>query len=1121
MSFKFKASLLAFVLINLLSVANADSINDYEFAEKLFMNGYTSLAVKKYEMALNKGKVAAKNKDNVYLTLFKSYETLANNTSGSKQAKFKTKAKEYFNKIENKDSPEIKLEIVKSSLAGLRKIQSKIELSNNTAKEDQKLKADEKARLIKDARGLFSEVATVADKIRLDAREWIVKYDELDPREQKKQAKKKAKTQQMEGTSNLQFGEACVLYANIAGSEDADVRKWLQKMAKNYQEFISEYYGTAYAIIGGIYLGEVSVLLKKFKDDYDEEVDGIELGLSNFSDAIAGLEEMPNQYKKFKNNWLITAYTKQAMALNQVGKVDEALAALEDLFNWNDIDAFSPKRQANEHNRLMGAWQFKCKILRKQYDDGDKAKLNVLHQAVTKAFVVTQKNSSPWHPNFKFMKGKLPEGNVELDINGKFLKAKDLYYKTFKTEDSKTKYDLYLKASSLFKDVLGLSIADGKDKMIEFYPESAYRLGGCYVNMGNYLLGLATYLRAVDLFPSDKYSKKSHPKIYDFVRDCAKNAKIAASKRFKIGGKKRFDQSLYEMTLKIMSEKFPEEGGNPDYWLGILKESVDDFSGAKKDFAKVESNNDLYLMAQYHIVYCDYRVFKAKENKEKAEYDSIIKKFEKIISLASTLPKKRDDEEEKAYNRKIERIKKAKESSVDRIAKLLYDSEQFDRAIAMYRKQFKETVDAKEKKTVLSKIIIANYKLEKQNELESDIALFEKLKTYEGFSQDDKNESLANYYKMQANFVSKDLKALGTNRTDEQKAQAVKFMERIGDLYFKAVKLDKEKDIGLLTSSIGLFLQNKSTAEKALDALNLYFKWNPDKPEIDQWHRELIGQKKDKWDQKIGSYIGVIKVNAVKAKYEEFLDYLFDEQDYSKMSISNVQKTRKATGDMPRNYNKAIKAFEELNKLKKKDRSFEKEVLPQLSKFFIKLKSAKNYYDMRYKQAECYSILDKYDQAAEVYRNIALYFVEYPSIRIELAKSEFAQSNYEKAKGLFKELISVVPSPLQGGSYDPLDYFTLLLWKSQTDYKMLKNKDDPVEVLEIWKYMRSRLYLDTRYLKLEEKRLKELKISINSLGKHENLIAKLKELAEGKILSVVKKGSSSLKDDTWSKLVGK
>ena len=134
------------------------------------------------------------------------------------------------------------------------------------------------------------------------------------------------------------FGEACVVYANSLGHKEKKVREWLIRMAKNYEEFISNNYGELPSVIGNIYLGEVFILLEKFKDDYGD-VNGIEKGIETFEDAIAGLLEYENEraIEDFINNWMISAHTKMASSLETVKQPEKAVEAYVKLFEWSPV----------------------------------------------------------------------------------------------------------------------------------------------------------------------------------------------------------------------------------------------------------------------------------------------------------------------------------------------------------------------------------------------------------------------------------------------------------------------------------------------------------------------------------------------------------------------------------------------------------------------------------------------------------------------------------------------------------------------------------------------------------------------------------------------------------------
>ena len=1116
-----------FISVAFIAEIQAKKGDNLDFANKLKASGYYSLAVEKFEKAISDEIVPKEESDQVYLSLFKIYEILANNSSAVDQAKYKAKAKVNFNKIKDKENSETKLEVIKSSLDGLRKIQLDFQKAANSKKGENQISDEKKEKLIKNARVLFNEVAVVADKIRLDARKWLEEYDELEEKDQKKKKNDKAKYTALEGKSNLQFGEACVLYANVVGYKDPDVRKWLIKMVENYQDFISEHFGSGFAMIGGLYLGEAYILLEKFKDVYGDEVSGITLGNEAFLESFNALNSLPSKFKTFKNHWLMIAYKKKTAALELIGANDEALKTYMKQFEWKAIDSVKPKSDPTLHNNLMGSWQQQCKLLQEMVSSGNNEKLADLYNNVTKGFLVTKKLDSPWHNNFKFLLGALPEpdGETKLGVEATFMRAKNYYNKAYHEKDEKKQINLLIEAANNYKNVLGMLASEPKGKRNEFYPEAAYKLGMSYIKLDNYLLALATFLKAVDRYPSKVYDEEKYPEIYKNIRLCAKNAKISASKRFKIGGRGDFDKSLYIKTLKIMSEKFPEEGGDPEYWIGYLLEGGGDYKEAKRNFKEVKPDSSMFLSAQYHIANCDYLVYSAKvaEEQKKEERDVLIKLFDDVIKIAGVKEVVTDNTNEKVWKKNNDRKQNLLYRSIGKVAKLYYQSGDFVNSKKAYMEQYERSTDPKAKKGALNQVIICDYKNGDFGALGKNIEEYRKLELYEGFTLENKKEDLANYTKMQANLVVRLYNELPIKRTAEEKEKAFEYSVQLGDLFIAALKESGEKDITLLTSAIGYYLQDKRSAEKALNSLKMYFEWNPDKPKFDENHKNAIGTKSDKWDEQIGSFMSSINRTKVKKTYSKFLDYLFDEVDYSKMTIAQIQKHRKNTGDLPRNYTKALRVFEELREAQGDDLNFKNKVFPELLKLESDLKAAKNYYDMRFKQGECYSILDRHGEAADVYKNIALYFVEYPSIRMELYKTlliEGKEEGLKQAKIGLKELTPIVRNPIQA-DYSPLDFYSLILLKSKIDYALLKDKNDNDAVLDVWRYLRSNLFLDARYLSFEDERFKELKIPAKEVKKHSLLIDKVKEYTESKILVIINKGDSSLKNDSWDKLIGK
>ena len=145
--------------------------------------------------------------------------------------------------------------------------------------------------------------------------------------------------------------------------------------------------------------------------------------------------------------------------------------------------------------------------------------------------------------------------------------------------------EIYIQAAMKYKKALNLSRLDGQKKLDEIMPEASYKMGVSFSKADNHLLALITFLAAIEKYPSTKFPEEKFPEIYKNIRGCAINARASASARNRMSGQ-RFDQGLYEKTLKLIAEMFPEEGGDPEYFLGDLKRRNGQYDDAVQQYAK-------------------------------------------------------------------------------------------------------------------------------------------------------------------------------------------------------------------------------------------------------------------------------------------------------------------------------------------------------------------------------------------------------------------------------------------------------------------------------------------------------------------------------------------------------
>jgi TolA-binding protein len=1120
-----------FILMGCLSMTSLWGGCDHlDFARALEGNGYVTLSIENYESALEGKEVGAKDLDEVYLSLYKLYGRLATQSSveGAKSAKIK--AESYFSKIKGRDNPVVQLEKVKSGMESLRRLEFDAQ------------KADEEAlpALKKKAKEAFLRVAEVTQKIRVDSRTWLGEYESMEEKAQKKARREYQQQSELEANSNLQFGEACIIYAAVVGYKDPDVVKWLNVMSKGYEDFIANYYGSFAAIFGGVYYGQVCILLGEFTDDYGSKVDGLKAGATSFEDAIAGLEEFSGQRgaQSHVKTWMINAHVKHSDALVIIGKKEKAIDVLAKLFDVLPIKDATPKKDELHHDRMMSALQTLCVMLKDSYVGGNRSRVNAFAQFVLKGFNFTKKVDSKWHANFRKLLGALPADDdsiVEtLDIAS--MKADNLYSKASKASEAESAGPYFL-AALKYKKVIEMALIEG-DRMDEFYPKAAYRLGKCYFTMENYLLALGIYLRAVDLYPSTKYNEKKYPSIYSNVLRCATSAKAAAIKRYILAGKTKFDQELYERTLNTISQQFPEEGGDPEFWLGYLRKSSGDYEGAISQLSKISKESKMYYKSQYAIVDCEYmkmtedieKGILAGDDEIKVERNAIATRYESIAKLCSEPLKKSDDMSQKDFDFLVKSQSDTLANATQRMASLYYQAEEYKKTYGILSQLLSKAKDL-DKFNAIKLMTSSSYQLGDLAMITKDITSLSQLKTGVELSKGMINDFQVKAFRMKANLlIQQQLNPLLT-RTEGLKGKALEAVEselspiyvKTADLYFDALKLSGDKDEELLKPIIGFYYSAETGREKALEAMNLYFEWYPNLPELDRWHGEMIGKSSQDWDQRLGGVKGTINLPVVKKVYEKFLDELFDQKDYALMSISQVKTVKKETGDGPRSYQVALKTLDELEAMTKKDLAFKSKGWPKIEPLRAKLKEANGYYGMRYQQAECLTLLKRYDEATNVFKELSKYFVEYPQVRIELAKAEFAQgtkAGYDKANQIFKELLSVVPSPNMGSSYSPKDYYYLQLWYAKSQLAIIDGKPSEEMVIETWKLLRGMLYQDLDYIAMESYRFNQLKISSSEKANHVLLIEELKLWVESEIFPVLSQSKDPLASDSWKSILG-
>jgi hypothetical protein len=1104
-----------------------------EFARALDAKGYSLLSIKYFEEALAENAIAEKDKDDLYLDLYKSYSQISSMQTGALAAESAQKAESYFSKIKDGTRPEVQLEKVNADSKALTQI-------DNTWRSADPKELD---AIKKRTKELFLRVAGVTDTIRKAARKWLDEYDNLDEKEQRSLARQVPKQSGLEINASLKFGEACVIYASVVGHKDPEVRKWLENMAKSYNDFIANNYGSFASIVGSVYLGQVKILLESYQDVYGAKKDGVEDGAAHFRDAVAGLEEFSGQknLEAYVKNWMLQSYLKQSQALSIIGREKNSIEVLKKLFDWKPLQEATPKLDEGFHDQMMSALQTLCQKLKKAYDSGDKKAVNDLMDYTLKGFNFTKKVDSRWSQNFKVLLGGLPTDDpaiVEtLDIA--YMKADKLYSHAVRAPEAEQKkafYDVAMK----YKKVVEMCISEGKTRMDEMFPLAAERLGASYMKIDNNLLALGIFLKAVDLYPSSKYNEAQFPEIYRSIRRCAISAKSAAIRRYLLAGKRPFDQGLYEQTLTLISEQFPEEGGDPEYFLGVLRKAAGDYQGAYDLLSKLGPDSKMYYKAQLFMVDCELQKVTDGEANGSLKDDAlrqgkkdVIGKYEQVAKLAMA-------ELKKPAGMTPENFKYMMDSKVDSLGKayekmgyLYYQLEDFSKSYKCQAEMLSKAVNEDQRFASLKFMILSGYNLGDMDVLSKDIALYEKLKPNDDLSQATLDDFRAKAYQYKANLVIKQkLNPLST-KMEGLKGEALKALKvelnqayvETADLLYQSLLISEERNEDLLKSVIAYYYTSPEAREKALVAMNLYFKWYPNKPMLDDWYKKGLGQSTEAWDDKLGGLLKnkAINLPVVEKTYLEFLDLLFDRSDYSQMRLAEVRKKKKDNNDEPRNYQLALGVFDKLEGMTKRDLNFAKLGWPVIAKLKSSLVEANGYYGMRYQQAQCLSLLKKYSEASEVYKELSHYYVEYPEIRIELAKAEFAQNtleSYQRAEVLFADLLNVVPGPNASG-YDPKEFFSLQWWNTRTKLAIAGGQKAPAEkVVEAWKFLRSMVYQDLGYMAKESQRFNQLKITGPAIVVQEGLIDDFKAWVEENIFPVVKISGGPLAGDSWKSILG-
>jgi hypothetical protein len=425
----------------------------------------------------------------------------------------------------------------------------------------------------------------------------------------------------------------------------------------------------------------------------------------------------------------------------------------------------------------------------------------------------------------------------------------------------------------------------------------------------------------------------------------------------------------------------------------------------------------------------------------------------------------------------------------------------------------------------LQSMVMISYKSNDLKSLSENFESIDSISTGEGLSSDQLGGLKSSSMQMKANLMTKTelnpLKAkVEKGSADEHEAQRLsELYVEVADLFYDSLLLSGERREDVLKKVISYYAVSKSSPEKALKAINLYFNWNPEEPELSLWHEQLLEKTAEQWDEKMGGYMASISQVATKKAYLGFLDYLFDTEPYGTMTLMKVRKQIALSKDQPRSYILAQEALEDLVQKADRDLKFRQSVLPKLLELKPKMVAANEYFTLKLQRAQYLVLLGDTKGAAQAYEDVSSYFVEYPQIKTELVKLKMAlgdELSYGEAESLLKDLLMVVPGP-SAQSYDPRAFFELQQWYARVKIALSKKKD---AVVENWKYLRSMVVQDLGYFEKSARRFKSLNISGEAKSINEAFIDRFKSWVNENIFSLLSESDSSLKDDSWETLLG-
>lgn len=1135
--------------------------DDLDFAEKLQEKGFLTLAARQYAKLDQEGKIPKKERDRIYRSLFKLYNDMSGRTRDvDEQRRYKEEGKKYFDKIENKNDDALRLELLEANRQVLKTI----------AFQKEEAKNDEAAQLVEKGRKTFQEMITVVDRIRDEMKKKMDDYDQKDEADQKKMEKEKREWEQLDINVNLLFGEAVVLYANIVGRSDSDARKWLLKMAETYEDFVSRYYETAYAILGNLYLGEANILLGNYVTPWKENREGYKLGILQFNEAILSLKNMDG-FQEWRDAKLLEAYIKLTGALELVEQREEAIKAIDEMMKWRNPAKVSPTKDSDLHVRLMYMLEKKCKLLKALHEKTGKAQYNSqLAATAIEAKALCEKLNSPWKANFIKILSEIKITGLAKSADLCFLKAEDAYKAWHKATEVKelqdededkdeaeikkklllnNAYPQMAEAVEFYRETVGLAQKEGKEKAETFIPMALYKMGTCFYTTNNYPMALACLLRAVEMFPSDKYPAKDAPDIHRKIGNCAKMARECAKLMYKDYGRGRFEESLYDKTLEIIEKYFPEEGGDPSFYRAELRMINEKWEEAVALYEKIGKDSSLYKMAQYQVTDCLYQAIKKREAEKKPDSASkdfrqpreeLIARLQKVVDTCRNRLEKPKDMDETRYEILEGNRKKALTKTLKRMALVYRDLGQTEKARASFDTLLSLSQDDVEgQRQALTSIIFLDYKTKDLDNLKKDLARVEKIpEDPENWPASKRKADLGNFYTMVANLLMSakispleaEIRKLRKEKADEkliakkEKDHAELCVERAG-WYARILDVTGERNGELLKNIIGILYQYDPDVSNTIKYLELFFQWNPEKPALDTLYPDMMGKKPEDWDRQIGPFLD--KLTVFQKNYTSFLDALFDSKDFSKISIKELRELLKDKNaqDRPRNYATAIRIFEAMENDIKKDRNFEKQVYPELLKKMEDVRQADYFYTAKYILAKCYRRQNKHKEAAELYAELLKYFIEYPDIRIQRARAALDSGTPEGIKAAAEDFTTLlnmkfVPEPTSN-NFKPIDYYSLWFGYTMARIAQLGDKPDCDQAISVWKTLRQAICSDLGYFSKNGERWRRIGIDFAERAEHDAFIAEVRSYFEKTILPLIKKSPKDdpVKNETWDGLM--